>query len=82
EIKSYDLEEQSAVLKVTLNGTTYVKLTSPIFKRDNLTNRDKQEIKTYFLDFSEIQNVDVKFSPFWVFRSPSLKDHIEIVIAK
>ncbi|MBU0612687.1 baseplate J/gp47 family protein [Patescibacteria group bacterium] len=82
EIKSYDLEEQSAVLKVTLNGTTYVKLTSPIFKRDNLTNRDKQEIKTYFLNFSEIQNVDVKFSPFWVFRSPSLKDHIEIVIAK
>lgn len=82
EIKSYDLETQSAVIKATLNGTTYVKLTSPIFDRDNLTNRDKQEIRTYFLDFSEIQNVDVKFSPFWVFRSPSLKDHIEIVIVK
>ncbi|MFA6525015.1 MAG: hypothetical protein WCT33_01945 [Patescibacteria group bacterium] len=82
EIKSYDLENQTAVLDVSLNGTTYVKLTSPIFDRDNLLNRDKQEIKTYFLDFPEIQNVDVKFSPFWVFRSPSLKDHIEIVITK
>lgn len=81
-IKSFDLENQTAVLSVTLNGTTYVKLTSPIFERENLLNRDKQEIKAYFLDFPEIQNVDVKFSPFWVFRSPSLKDHIEIVIAK
>ncbi|MFA6391189.1 MAG: baseplate J/gp47 family protein [Patescibacteria group bacterium] len=81
-IKSFDLENQTAVLSVKLDGTTKVKLASPIFDRDNLLNRDKQEIKTYFLDFPEIQNVDVKFSPFWVFRSPSLKDHIEIVISK
>jgi hypothetical protein len=82
EIKSLEEKPQSAVLKVTINGTTYIKLTSPIFDRDNLTNRDKQEIRTYFLDFSEIQNVDVKFSPFWLFRSPSLKDHIEVIIVR
>ena len=81
-VKSYDLEQQTAQLEITLSGSTYLKLSSSIFNRDNLTNKDKQDIRTYFNDFSEIQNVEVKFSPFWVFRSPALKDHIEIKIQK
>jgi len=81
-VKSYDLDQQTARLETTLSGSSYVKLSSPIFNRDNLTNKDKQGIRAYFSDFSEIQSVEVKFSPFWVFRSPTLKDHIEIKIQK
>lgn len=81
-VESHDPANQTAQLAVTLAGSTVIKLSSPIFNRDNLTNRDKQDIRTYFLDFPEIQSVEVKFSPFWVLRSPSLKDHIEIKIQK
>lgn len=81
-VKAFDLNEQTARLETTLSGSSYLKLSSPIFNRDKLTNKDKQDIRAYFLDFPEIQEVEVKFSPFWVFRSPALKDHIEIKIQK
>ena len=81
-VKLYDLKAQTAQLEITISGSSLIKLSSPIFNRENLTNKDKQDIRTYFDDFSEIQNVEVRFSPFWVFRSPALKDHIEIKIQR
>lgn len=80
EVTSIDSAKNSCRLKVGAKGLTTLKLSSPIFDRENLTNKDKQEIRTYFLDFDQVKHVDVKFSPFWVFRSPSLADHIEIEI--
>jgi hypothetical protein len=77
-VESFDLTNKTAVLKAEASGTGQIKLSSAIFNRDNLVNRDRQQITAYFSDFDTIQSVEVKFSPFWVFKAPALKDHIEI----
>ena len=77
-VESFDLENKSATLKVTASGLGQIRLSSPIFNRENLVNKDRQQITAYFSDFDTIQSVEVKFSPFWVFKAPALKDHIEI----
>ncbi|MFH1367439.1 MAG: baseplate J/gp47 family protein [Patescibacteria group bacterium] len=77
-VTSFDLENKSAVLKVSASGTGQIKLSSAIFNRDNLVNKDRQQIMAYFDDYNTIEKVEVKFSPFWVFKAPALKDHIEI----
>ena len=82
EVLSFDTEKNSCRLKVKAKGLITLRLSSPIFDRVNLTNKDKQEIRTYFLDFDQVKHVDVKFSPFWVFKSPSLPDKIEIEIVE
>lgn len=82
EMVAFDLEKNSCRLKIKAAGLVTLRLSSPIFDRKNLTNKDKQEIRTYFLGFDQIKHVDVKFSPFWVFKSPSLLDKIEIKIVE
>lgn len=77
-LESFDLENESAILKVTASGLGQIRLSSPIFNRENLVNKDRQQITAYFSDFESIESVEVKFSPFWVFKAPALKDHIEI----
>jgi len=77
-LENFNLNEKTASLKVTAQAKAHLKLSSPIFNRENLTNKDRQEIRAYFLDQDDVKEVEVKFSPFWVFRSPALKDHIEI----
>ncbi|MDZ7798523.1 MAG: hypothetical protein U5L76_02800 [Patescibacteria group bacterium] len=78
QFDTFNLENQTAQLKVTAKASSHLKLSSAIFNRDNLTNKDRQQIRSYFLDHKDISEVTVKFSPFWVFQSPSMKDHIEI----
>lgn len=76
--ETFNLLEKTANFEVVVKGESLIKLSSPIFNRNNLTNKDRQQITAYFLDFDGIENVEVKFSPFWVFKSPALQDHIEI----
>ena len=77
-VENFDLTTKTAVLKVTAEGLGQIKLSSTIFNRDNLINKDRQQITAYFSDFDTIEKVEVKFSPFWIFKAPALKDHIEI----
>ncbi|MFA5070646.1 MAG: hypothetical protein WC528_05200 [Patescibacteria group bacterium] len=77
-VEGFDLIDKTASLKVNASGSGQIKLSSAIFNRDNLVNKDRQQITAYFSEFDTIENVEVKFSPFWVFKAPALKDHIEI----
>ncbi len=81
-ISQYDVNNQTALLKAEIKGQTIVKASSHIFDPAKIINRNRQEIKNYFSNFDEIKSVEVKFSPFWVFRAPALKDHIKFEIIK
>ena len=41
-------------------------------------NMDREEVERYFAQYPEIESVEVHFSPFWLFRTPSLADHIDV----
>lgn len=79
-VDTFNFDNQTATLKVKFSATAIPKLSSSIFNRDNIVNKDNQEIQAYFSSFDAIKNVEIKFSPFWVTRAPNLKDHIEIKI--
>ncbi len=78
EILNYNLDDQTASMKVTISTEIVPRLSSKIFEREKLAGLDEQEIKAYFSNFDQIGDVSIKFSPFWVSTAPSLKDHIEI----
>lgn len=80
DVDTFNFDNQTTTLKVKFSAAAIPKLSSSIFNRDNIVNKDSQEIQTYFSSFDAIKNVEIKFSPFWVTRAPSLKDHIEIKI--
>ena len=79
-IADFNLESQTATLNIKASGEAKPRLSSPIFDRSRITGKDNQEIKTYYSNFDEIKSVAIKFSPFWVQKAPSLKDHIEILL--
>lgn len=78
---TYNLDEGYADLRVTASGISAIRLSSSIFDRSKLLAKDTQEIKAYFAGFDEIESVQIRFSPFWLKKTPSLKDHIEIKFA-
>lgn len=77
-IKEVTHDGANATLLAKAEVTTVIKAESPLFDRANLVNRNRQEILEHFGQFPEVARVDVRFSPFWVLRAPSLADHIEI----
>ncbi len=79
-LADFNLEAQTATLNIKASGESKPRLSNPIFDRSRITGKDLQEIKMYYSNFDEIKNVIVKFSPFWIQKAPSLKDHIEILL--
>lgn len=82
EILNYDLNSQKTTVKVHLEGEVQSKLNPEEIDREKLLGRKEEEVKMYFNSDPRVENVEVLFSPFWVKRVPTLKDHIEIVIKK
>lgn len=73
-----DKSDGNLEITVTVNAT--INLENELLLSSNLTNKSEQEIITYLTAFDEISDVQVHFSPFWVTRTPSLADHIQISI--
>ncbi|MEW6407350.1 MAG: hypothetical protein AB1465_01535 [Patescibacteria group bacterium] len=82
EILNYDLNSQKTTVKVHLEGEVQSKLNAEEIDREKLLGRKDEEVKMYFNSDPKVENVEVLFSPFWVNRVPTLKDHIEIVVKK
>ena len=82
KIENLDMDKGIAELSVHLEGTMISKISPEIFDKEKLIGKDEYEVKKYFEQFEDIENVEVEFTPFWTRSVPSLKDHIEIVITK
>lgn len=79
-VESIDREKNTAHLKVTITGSEKPMLTHPMFDRARLTGKNADEIQSYLLGFKAVADVDIVFSPFWAVRSPSLPDHISLIL--
>lgn len=79
-----DIQETKglATIQVRAEGNVIIRLSSPLLDRSNFINKDKQDITSYLLNYDEIKDVKIHFSPFWTFRAPALEDHIEIKLIK
>ncbi|OGY81664.1 MAG: hypothetical protein A3F54_01215 [Candidatus Kerfeldbacteria bacterium RIFCSPHIGHO2_12_FULL_48_17] len=81
-LENVDPLAQTGTLAGTASAKMVLTLNHPTLERKNVLNLDAQQVRTYFGNFPEIAAVDVHFSPFWIRRTPSLIDHVEIILAQ
>lgn len=80
EVTGVNNDTKSAVLNVYIDGTAVISQTSDVLEKDRLVGRSPYEVIT-ILEASElIDKVSVEFTPFWLKRVPTLKDHIKVNI--
>jgi len=80
EVRSIDSENEQATLNVYIDGTAVISPSSDVLDKDRLVGRSPTEVMTILGASELIENVSVAFTPFWLKRIPSLKDHIKIII--
>ncbi len=79
-VDKYDLDTQIANVSVTLGGTATLAPTSTLFDKQQFLGKSANQVKASLESSDAIKSVEIKFSPFWLRRMPTLKDHIKIVI--
>lgn len=80
EIRTVSAQDEKASLTVYIDGTAVISPSSDVLDKDRLVGRSPSEVET-ILEASElIDDVSVAFTPFWLKRVPTLKDHIKIII--
>ncbi|MEK7166867.1 MAG: hypothetical protein AAB732_00405 [Patescibacteria group bacterium] len=79
-IEQYNSKTKEAIIKVHLEGMSTLNAKSKILNKNKLIGLKKRELEEYFKQFDEIQKIEIKFSPSWITKTPTIKDHIEIKI--
>jgi hypothetical protein len=81
-ITNVDLESEKATLSVSITGSTVLSANHAVFRKEGFTGKAPKEVEAILLKESTIEAVEVVFTPFWLKRMPTLKDHIDIKIKK
>jgi hypothetical protein len=81
-LDNYDPISQTATIKATFTGTMILKGNSEVINPEQLVNLTADQIGVYLKSQSEIQSFNLKFSPYFMNRAPSLVDRIKIIINK
>lgn len=79
-IKTLVLKEKKAEMEIKMKGTTVIKENSSLFDFEKIKGRGKKEIKNYLEQYKEIEEVKIKFYPFWKNKAPEKKEMIIIKI--
>lgn len=80
EIRSVDVGNESATLGAYLDGVAVISLNSDVLDKERLLGRSPNEAITLLESSDLIEEAHVTFTPFWLKRVPSLKDHIKIIV--
>lgn len=81
-VKSADVRLGSATLGVYLEGKAIISEDSAVLNKDRFVGRAPNEVLTLLRASDAIKDASVGFTPFWLERVPTLKDHIKIVITE
>lgn len=80
-VKEGNASANAATLEIASTADAALTTSSSVLDRGAVAGKDRQDILSYFAQFDEIASAEVHFSPFWVFRAPTLADHIDIRLA-
>ncbi|MEK7067578.1 MAG: hypothetical protein AAB956_01130, partial [Patescibacteria group bacterium] len=81
-IERYDAAKGTADLKIEVAAQMVLKEGTEIIKADRLVGLDRQQLDDYLSSLREVAGYEVKFTPNWINKVPSLIDHIKVEIAK
>ncbi len=79
-LENYDALSGSATIKASFSGLMALKSESEIIDRSQLVNLKEAQINTYLRDFPEIKSYELKFTPSFIKKAPSLVDRIKVKI--
>ena len=80
-LTEYNIEEKTANIETQLRGYMILTLKNEILNKELFSGLDKEKIHEYFDQFSEIQEVKIKFWPSWLLKKvPEESDKIKIKI--
>lgn len=79
-LEGYDASKKEAILKIQARGFMSLKADSRVIDRGKLINLSRDQIKEYLNNFPEISAYELKFSPSFISKAPSLVDRIKIEI--
>lgn len=80
EVEALDLKNNEAELAVYLDGLSVISEDAQALNKDRFVGRAPHEVLTLLRASDAVQDVSVSFTPFWLKRVPTLKDHIKIII--
>lgn len=69
-------------LNASITAAVMPKLPAAVFEKKDIVGLNRDELKKHFRKITGINDIEVKFSPFWVRSVPNLQDHVEIEIKK
>ncbi|MFH1838490.1 MAG: hypothetical protein ABH808_03290 [Candidatus Kuenenbacteria bacterium] len=81
-IEQFNSKTKEVIIKVHLEGMAILNPKSEILNKNKLIGLNKKELEEYLNQFNEIQKTEIKFSPFWTKKTPTIKDHIEIIVTQ
>lgn len=81
-VKDTDVKKGEATLGVYLEGKAIIAENSPVLNKDRFVGRAPNEVLTLLRASEAVKDASVSFTPFWLERVPTLKDHIKIVITE
>lgn len=82
EITDIDMERQIAEIDVNFSGRIELKPDAEVIDKKMLINLSKTELEAYLSGLPSIESYQVKISPSFVNKAPSLVDRIKIEIQK
>ena len=80
EVESLDTKNGEAELSIYLDGLSIISEDAQALDKDRFVGRAPHEVLTLLRASDAVQDVSVSFTPFWLKRVPTLKDHIKVVI--
>lgn len=79
-VESANYATGEAQLSLYLDGTAVISADAPTLSKDRFLGRAPNEVFTLLRSSDAVSDVSITFTPFWLQRIPTLKDHIEIII--
>lgn len=67
-------------LTLTVDAPLVIGIDHEVLDTKRLTGKTKSEIEALFAGSDEIESVEVRFSPFWVKKTPTFPENISIVV--
>ncbi len=77
---NYDPTSGTATIKASFNGTMILKSDSEVIDPSQLVNLTADQIGTYLRNQNEVKDYELKFSPSFIKKAPSLVDRIKVEV--
>jgi hypothetical protein len=76
------VDEETLRITATISANIQSKIPEAALNQQDIVGMNQDEVREHFTKITGIQDVEVKFWPFWVRSVPNLKDHVDIEIKK